>query len=175
MTNQRSLVIYYSRTGTTRKVVEALSQVLDCDIEEIVEAKSRMGLFGYLRSVVEARRERPAAIAAAKRDPSSYDLVVVGTPVWAWSVSSPVRAYLITMKARLPDVAFFCTLGGAGSARAFAQMQGLTGKAPRAQCVVTAKEVSSGRYRERVSAFAKALAPLPIGPTATPLSRSDVA
>jgi len=171
MTNQRSLVVYYSRTGTTRKVVEALSQVLNCDVEEIVEAKSRMGVLGYLRSVVEARQERPAAIAAAKYDPSSYDLVVVGTPIWAWSVSSPVRAYLMTMKARLPDVAFFCTLGGAGSARAFSQMQGITGKTPRALCAVTAKEVSSGRYRERVSAFAKALEASPVGRTPTSLSR----
>jgi hypothetical protein len=61
----------------------------------------------------------------------------------------------------LPDVAFFCTFGGAGSASAFTQMQGIAGKTPRALCAITAGEVSSGSYRECVSEFAKALEPSP--------------
>lgn len=170
MTRQRILIVYYSWTGTTRKAAEALTEILHCDIEEIVEAHGRKGFFGYLRSVVEARMERPAVIDVAKRDPASYDLVVVATPIWAWSVSSPVRAYLTAMKARLPDVAFFCTLGGAGSARAFAQMQDISGKAPRAQCVVTAKEMSYGQYRKRVSAFAQALGSSLAGPAPMPIT-----
>ena len=114
----RILVVYYSRTGRTWAVGEALAQALGGEMEEIVEPRGRTGIFGSLRSAVEAWRERPSAIAAPKRDPSSYDLVVIGTPVWAWSVSSPVRAYLTAMKPRLPDVAFFCTLGATGSTRA---------------------------------------------------------
>lgn len=157
MTNQRILVVYYSRTGTTREVAETLSQALGCDTEEIVESRSRIGILGYLRSIVDARREHAAAVATAKYDPSFYDLVIVGTPIWAWSVSSPIRAYLMTMKAKLPDVAFFCTCGGAGSARAFAQMREIIGKIPRAQCVIVTQEMSSGQYRERVTAFVKAL------------------
>ncbi len=87
----------------------------------------RLGLFGSLRSAEEAWRERPAAIEPPRRDPSSYDLIIIGTPVWAWSTSSPVRAYLTAMKARLPDVAFFCTLGASGRARVFGpRRQGAT-------------------------------------------------
>ena len=74
-------------------------------------------------------------------------------------MSSPVRAYLTTMKARLPDVAFFCTLGATVAARAFAQMQDLAGKPPRAVCFALQKDMGSDAYRERVAAFAKALAP----------------
>jgi flavodoxin len=92
MAGPRILVVYYSRSGSTRKIAEALSAALTCDLEEIVENKSRAGFFGYMRSLVEARQKRPSVIEPAKRDPSSYDLVVVGTPVWGWPVSSPVRA-----------------------------------------------------------------------------------
>ena len=105
-------MVYYFRSGTTRKIAEAVSEALTCDREEIVEAKSRAGFFGYIRSLVEARQKRPSVIAPAKLDASSYDLVVIGTPVWGWSVSSPVRAYLMANRDRLPEVAFFCTLGG---------------------------------------------------------------
>ena len=166
----RILVVYYSRTGRTRAVGEGLAQALGCEMEEIVEPRGRTGIFGSLRSAVEAWRERPSAIAAPKRDPSSYDLVVIGTPVWAWAVSSPVRAYLTAMKPRLPDVAFFCSLGATGSTRAFDQMRNLVGKAPRAECVATQREVASGAYRERFAAFAKALEPVPVECTGTPQS-----
>ena len=102
MGRPKILVVYYSRSGITHKIAEALCEALTCDGEEIVEDGSRAGFFGYMRSLVEARQKRPSVIAAAKRDPSSYDLVVVGTPVWGWSVSSPVRAYLIGNRDRTP-------------------------------------------------------------------------
>jgi flavodoxin len=155
------LVIYYSWWGTTRKVAKALAEALSCDLEEIVEPRKRAGLLGYVRSVVEARQKRPSMIMPAKAEVASYDLVVVGSPVWAWSVSSPVRAYLMANKDRLPAVAFFCTLGSSGSENAFAQMQSVTGKAPRAVLAVTTRAVASGSYREPLMAFVKEIAPSP--------------
>jgi menaquinone-dependent protoporphyrinogen IX oxidase len=155
----KTLVVYYSRSGTTRKIAEALSEALNANIEEIVDANGRAGFFGYVRSLVEAIQKNPSAIAQSKSDLSSYDRVVIGTPVWAWSVSSPVRAYLMANKGHLPEVAFFCTLGGKGSESVFGQMQSLAGKAPRAVYAVTAGEVTSARYRAGLAAFAKALEP----------------
>jgi flavodoxin len=153
----KTLVVFYSRSGTTRRIAEALSAALKCDLEEITEPKPRTGFLGYIRSLLEARRKRPSTIAPGKHDVSSYDLVVIGTPVWAWSVSSPVRAFLMATAGRLPEIAFFCTLGGAGSESTFAQMTAIVGKQPRAVCAITAREVSSGRQFDRLSAFEKAL------------------
>jgi len=73
MAGSRILVVYYSRSGTTRKIAEALSEALTCDLEEIVEDTSRSGLFGYMRSLVEARQKRPSMIVPAKREVSSYE------------------------------------------------------------------------------------------------------
>jgi hypothetical protein len=89
---------------------------------------------------------------------SSYDLVVIGTPVWAWSLSSPVRAYLTATASQLPEVAFFCTLGARGSESAFAQMTAIVGKKPRAVCAITQREAFSASDVERLTAFEKALA-----------------
>ena len=118
-----------------------------------------LGSWGYVRSVIEARQKRPSVIMPAHGDVSSYDLVVIGTPVWAWSVSSPVRAYLMANNVRLPAVAFFCTPGARGSENAFAQMQSVTGKAPRAVLTVTTPAVASGSYRESLMAFVRAITP----------------
>jgi len=114
-------------------------------------------MLGYLGSLVEALRQVPSRIGAASKDPSIYDLIVIGTPVWATSVSSPVRAYLLANKPKLPAVAFFCTLSGAGADRALGQMQELAGKHPIACLSVKARDVASTTYEPRVTTFAEAL------------------
>lgn len=157
MAMSRVLVVYYSRSGTTRRVAEAISRALSCDIEAIVDATSRTGAFGYFRSLVEAFQRRPSQIEMPRKDPGSYDLVVIGTPVWAGSMSSPVRSYLTANKAHLRKLAFFCTLGGRGSASTFGQMEDLAGKAPLARCAVLAREARSDRCDGAVAAFVKQL------------------
>jgi len=44
---------------------------------------------------------READIREPLKDPAGYDLVTVGTPVWSWSLSTPVRAYLARRQQRL--------------------------------------------------------------------------
>jgi flavodoxin len=157
MTASKTLVVYYSRTGTTRRLAEALAKALQADIEPIVEARNRSGILGYLRSLADTRQERGASIRPMKTDPKSYDLVVIGTPVWAWSVSAPVRSYLVANAGRMPDVAFFCTMGNQGGERAFKQMQAVVGKAPRANCAVTAREVANETSGTRIAQFLRQL------------------
>jgi flavodoxin len=153
MTASKVLVVYYSRTGATRRLAEALAKALRADIESIVDSTNRSGILGYLRSLAESLQKRGAPIEPMNTNPASYDLVVIETPVWAWSVSSPVRSYLAANKERLPDVAFFCTMGGRGSVRAFEEMQAVAGKAPRAGCVATAREMASEAYRTHIAQF----------------------
>lgn len=157
MAAQRILIAFYSRSGATRKIAEALVAELKCDAEEIIASGGHAGFLGVVRSLIEAMQHRPAQIAPPSRDPSSYDLVVIGTPVWAWSVSAPIRAYLMQQANKLPPVAFFCTMGSAGDKRTFTQMQTLTGKTPRAVAAFTAQEVVEGRFAERLADFARAL------------------
>jgi len=134
-----------------------LAEALPCDLEEITEPKSRTGFIGYMRSAMEALQKRPAVIAAKQRDVAAYDLVIVGTPVWGSSLSSPVRAYLMATAAQLPDVAFFCSLGGMGSESTFAQMTAIIGKRPRAVCAIRQSEVQVGTIGGLLSTFEKAL------------------
>ncbi len=157
MAQPKILIVYYSRTATMRTIAVSLWTLLKCDIEEISEAKSRAGAFGRARSVLEAMFKRPAAIVPAKKDPASYALVVIGTPVWAWSVSSPVLAYFVANQTRLPAVAFFCVMEGISANRTFAQMRGLAGKSPRGLCAFKERDVWSGRYTGPLDTFAKAL------------------
>jgi hypothetical protein len=108
------LVVYYSRSRTTRAAAEAIARALDADIEALRDRTNRSGVFGYVRSGLEATLSRPTVLEPQLRDPRRYEVVIVGTPVWNASVSAPVRTYLDTNRGRFEKVAFSLTEGGWG-------------------------------------------------------------
>ena len=89
------------------------------------------------------------------RNPAAYELVVIGTPVWFWSLASPVRSWLEKQPLK-HRVAFFCTMGGSGAGRVFATMAGLAGREPVATLALLEKELD-GPFERKVDAFAARL------------------
>ena len=153
MASQKTLLVYYSRTGTTRAVAEAISAALPCDVEEIIDTKNRLGILGYLRSGFDAFFERPSTLKPTRYNPTDYDLVIVGTPVWNASLSAPVRTYLTTHKGKPKKVAFFCTYGGSGSRRVLGQMADASGVKAIDVLDVREGEVKRGEHVPRVRSF----------------------
>lgn len=151
------LVVYYSRSGTTRQVAQTIANALGADVEEILDTDERRGLLGYLRSALAAKRAKPAAIEEPAKDPAAYRLVIVGTPVWASSVSTPVRAYLDRRGRAAPRVALFLTHVGSGAERAFGQMETLCAKPPVARLALRRQELPASRSSEKVEAFLAAV------------------
>lgn len=153
----RTLVAYYSWTGHTRQVAEAIADALGADIEQIREVCPREGWIAYFRSAWEVLRGRMAPIEPPEKDPSGYDLVVIGTPVWAGRVSSPMRAYIAQLSSRFARTALFCSQGSASGDEALNQAAELCGKAPVATLSVSERELRSGTFRGKVADFVKAL------------------
>ncbi len=153
----KDLVVYYSRSGTTRKVARQIAELLQADVEEIADTKDRKGLTGWLGSARDALLRRSADIEPAENDPADYDMVLIGTPVWGGTVSSPVRAYLEQQAGRLPEVAFFLTTGGSGVQRTFEKMAELAGQKPVAALGLRARDVHKGRHRGDVLKFIERL------------------
>lgn len=151
----KSLVVFYSRTGTTKKAAMEIAKLLKADFEEIIDTKDRKGIIGYLLSGRDAALKKPAKIKKPLKNPASYDLVVIGTPVWAWNMSAPVRACLMQAKGKIKKTAFFCTMGGSGGERAFREMEALLGKKPAAAMDLKMREVIKGEYSEKVRKFVK--------------------
>jgi len=128
----KHLVVYYSRTGTTKKVAQALCNFLGSDIEEIAPMRKYSGLFGFFRAGYEATRKKLPNIHEVKNNPSQYDVVILGTPVWGSTLASPLRTYVSKYAEDFKKVSFFLTKGGEGQTRTFAELEGLCGKEPAA-------------------------------------------
>ncbi len=111
------LVIYYSLTGNTRSIAERIQEKTGSDVFEIETVKDYPT--AYSEIVEEAKRElETGELPALKKSPpdmSSYDLILVGSPVWWYTVSTPVMSFLNQADFAGKKVsAFFTHEGGVG-------------------------------------------------------------
>lgn len=147
------LIAYYSRTGTTRAVAQALAQRLGADLEEIVDKKDRSGILGWLGAGRDASKKSKTIIGPLRYDPSGYDLVILGTPIWAWNMTPAIRTYILQNREKFRKVAFFCTMGNSGDLKAFAGMADLCGQKPLATLALRSGEVKMNQYYSAINRF----------------------
>jgi flavodoxin len=152
----KTLVVYYSRTGTTKKVAEAIADKLHCDIEEIQSKKDWKGLIGYMRAGKAGVKKETPEISPPTHDPAKYDLVLIGTPVWVGNMSAPVRTYLVQNKDKLKKAGFFMTMGGK-PAKTFEDMESVTGRKAENLLGLTTKQVMNEDITGKIEDFVKGL------------------
>ena len=161
----KCLVAYFSNSGRTRSVAEMIARELSADIEEILERKPRPPLLdeegkptggsSMPRAAGPAMLGFGSAIRQSSANPSDYDLVLIGTPVWVNSLVPAVRSYIKRHRKQLKAVAFFCTAEDAEKVRVFSQMEKLTKCEPVATLAVPADDVKADAYGEAVRSFAE--------------------
>jgi len=131
MSRPRILMVYFSRTGNTRRLAEAIARELACDIEVIRESRNRQGFTEFVKSCFEALFRHHPKIETVQHDPSAYDLVILGTPVWAGSMSSPVRSYIASYQGVFRNVAFFAQWPTKAVGARFSKCKGLLAGPPQ--------------------------------------------
>jgi len=148
-----SLVLFYSRTGTTKKIAELISEKLSCDYEEIFDTKNRQGFFGWLRSGKDAMRKKLTILKEINKNPALYDLIIIGTPIWASNMSPPIRTYITQNKDNIKNVAFFCTEGSKGGENCFKKLADLSEKEPVATLEIKRKDIKKDTHLEKINEF----------------------
>jgi flavodoxin len=151
----KTLIVYYSRTDTTKKVAERLAEKLGADLEAVIDRKKWGGIFVYFFGGRAAMREQPTDIGDNKYDPANYDLVVIGTPVWAGRVTPAIRTYLGKQAGRIKRAAFFTTQGGAKRQRVFDDLKDLVGAEPVTELWLRTRTVTKGDPTPDLDAFCK--------------------
>lgn len=115
-----TLVVYFSCTGTTKGLAEAVAEELNADLYEIVpEEPYTSEDLDYHDDNSRSTKEmddpssRPA-ISGSVENMEQYDRIILGYPIW-WGeapriVSTFVESYDFSGKTIIP----FCTSGGSG-------------------------------------------------------------
>lgn len=104
------LTVFYSRTGNTKKIAKDLAKQLKADIDEIVDLTDRSGIKGWIFGGKDVVEKNSTEIKFSK-NPQEYDLVIIGTPIWAFSSTPAISTYVMKFKKQLNKVAFFITSG----------------------------------------------------------------
>ena len=112
---QKTLLVYYSLSGNTKKVAEEMARIGSWDVGVIQDVSRRKGTWGYIRSALETVFKINPAIDYIGNDPGAYDTVVLGSPIWLGRPAAPMRSFAHQYKGKLKNIACFCTMGGTGS------------------------------------------------------------
>ena len=94
----KTLIVYYSRTGNTDKIARMLQEKLNCDIERITDNGKYKGTLGFIKGGFNAVSGRGTTINQCSKNPEEYDLIIIGTPIWAGTIAVPVNTYIMQNK-----------------------------------------------------------------------------
>lgn len=111
----KKLVIYYSLSGNTRALSTAIAEAIDADILELKPEKDikEKGFLKYFWGGKEVVMKKEPKLYPLEKNPNEYDILVIGTPVWAGSFAPAIRTFLNTVKLDNKKLALFCTHEGA--------------------------------------------------------------
>jgi flavodoxin len=106
-------IIYHSETGNTRHVAQHLSSAFDSKLVEINDIAHHSKLTRFLVRCKMARGEELTKTEPESVDVSEYDLIVFGSPVWAFKPTPAIHTAIANLKGCMgkPAVAF-STHGG---------------------------------------------------------------
>jgi flavodoxin len=107
-------VIFYSLQGNCALVAEEIKAQLNADLfkVQLVDERKRgkMGLLFWGCGMVFSRKKPP--IKPLQFDPSVYDLIIIGAPVWAYSVAPPLQTFILQAGINGKKIALFICHGG---------------------------------------------------------------
>jgi len=128
-TEMKTLVAFFSATGTTEAVARDLADVTGATLHEIKpEVKYTSKDLDWRdktsRSSVEMqdRSSRPAIVKDLK-DADSYDVIYIGFPVWWYTAPTIINTFIEAYGFKGKTVIFFATSGGSGIDKANAEFK----------------------------------------------------
>lgn len=122
----KTLVIYYSYEGSTALIAETIKAALDADVFEIKtrDTKKRTGFAKYVWGGFQVLTHKKPALLPVSTDINAYDLIILGTPVWAASPAAPIFSFLSGTKITGKKIALFCCNAG-GKGKVFEKLRAL--------------------------------------------------
>lgn len=125
--SSKSLVVYYSQTGATKKLAEIFQKAKNADVFEIATVTPYPSTYDSTIAAVGAQRESKQwpALVNAKADLAKYDTVYLGYPIMFGSFAPPVYTFLDSNDLSGKVVVPFCTYGSGGRKASAAELKTL--------------------------------------------------
>lgn len=111
----KSLIIFYSLEGNTKFLTETIAKSIGADILELKPKEEKVKKNEFTKYFWGGKqvlfKEKPK-LENFDKNPEDYDLVFIGTPIWAWTYTPAIRSFLENQNLKNKKIALFCTHEG---------------------------------------------------------------
>jgi flavodoxin len=103
-------IIYYSFEGNTRLAAQTIAAQTGAELIELKPQKelATHGFMKYFWGGKQAVMKEKPALLPLERRPEEYDLIFLGTPVWAFTFAPPLHTFLAEYPLQDKKIALFC-------------------------------------------------------------------
>lgn len=127
----KPLIVYFSRSGHTRKIAEDIHRKMGGDMVEIIPEQEYPEKYNDLTEYAKKEQERNARpkIKTKISNMDQYGLVFLGFPNWWGSMPMPVYTFVEENGLNGKTIAPFTTHGGGGAGHSVEDLQKIAPKA----------------------------------------------
>ena len=142
--SEKTLIIYYSRSGKSEILAKDLQSKIGCDMDKIEYAtKNHISFFG---AGFEAVSKKTVKIKGANHSPGDYEKIIFITPIWASALSTPVRSYMAENKANIKSYSLIATCGSSGLEGTIKDAGNIMQKEPDNSEMYRSAQIAKGDY-----------------------------
>ena len=104
----RTLCLYYTRTNTTKEIMENIAKIIGADVAEYTDGKDRSGFLGYVGACFATVNNTVSKISIKGGiNVKDYDRVIIGMPVWADGPCAIGRALIKKYSSLMPSEVYY--------------------------------------------------------------------
>ncbi len=124
----KTVIVYYSYTGNTARIVRYLQEMMDWDVVELRPARQAR-LTGFLKYFIGGFLSLNNILPKLENvdvDWVKYDTIIMAGPVWAGRLAPAIRSFIKAVPFSNKDVGFLYTHEG-GDKKVNAQIRNMIG------------------------------------------------
>ena len=104
----RTLCLYYTRTNTTKEIMENIAKIIGADVAEYTDGKDRSGFLGYVGACFASVNNTISKVSIkGEINLKKYDRVIIGMPVWVEGPCAIGRALIKKYSSVMPSEVYY--------------------------------------------------------------------
>ena len=104
----KTLCLYYTRTNTTKEIMENIAGIIGADLAEYTDGKDRGGFLGYVGACFATVNNTISKVSIkGEINLKEYDRVIIGMPVWVEGPCAIGRALIKKHSSVMPSEVYY--------------------------------------------------------------------
>ncbi len=104
----KTLCLYYTRTNTTKEVMENIARIIGADLAEYTDGRDRSGFLGYVGACfATVNNTLPKVHIKDEIDLKTYDRIIIGMPIWVEGPCAIGRALIKKYRGSMPSEVYY--------------------------------------------------------------------